>query len=83
MFASNDRAAAKLLGSAADRGMGVPSDLAIVGYDDTELARMVRPRLSTVAQPRAAMGRRAMEILLSGDVERVVVEPSFVVRSSS
>lgn len=83
VFASNDRAAARLLGSAADKGVDVPGELAIVGYDDAELASVVRPQLTTVAQPRAAMGQRAMEILLSGAVERVVVEPTLVVRSSS
>lgn len=83
VFASNDRAAVRLLGSAADAGLRMPDDLAIVGYDDTELASLVRPKLTTVAQPRAEMGRRAMEILLSGGVERVVVEPSLVVRGSA
>ncbi|MDO5678017.1 MAG: LacI family DNA-binding transcriptional regulator [Propionibacteriaceae bacterium] len=83
VFASNDRAAARLLGIASDQGRRVPEDLAIVGYDDTELARLLRPRLTTVSQPRAEMGRTAMEILLSGSTERVVLKPSLVVRESS
>ena len=83
VFASNDRAAARLLGAAADAGLRVPDDLAIVGYDDTELARLLWPRLTTVAQPHAEMGRRAMEIMLSGCVEREVLRPTLVVRDSA
>ncbi len=61
----------------------MPDDLAIVGYDDTELARLLWPRLTTVAQPHAEMGRRAMEIMLSGCVEREVLRPTLVVRDSA
>lgn len=83
VFASNDRTAARLLGAAADAGLAVPEDLAIVGYDDTELARLLRPRLTTVSQPHAEMGRLAMEVLLAGSVERVVLTPTLVVRESA
>ena len=83
VFASNDRTAARLLGAASDAGLTVPRDLAVVGYDDTELATLLRPQLTTVAQPLKEMGSTAMRIVLSGGVERVVLSPSLVVRSSS
>ncbi|HJE51267.1 MAG TPA: LacI family transcriptional regulator [Tessaracoccus flavescens] len=83
VFASNDRAAARLLGAASDEGRRVPDDLAVVGYDDTDLAVLLRPQLTTVAQPRAEMGRTAMRIVLGGGVERVVLDPELVVRNSS
>lgn len=83
VFASNDRTAARLMGRASDAGLRMPEDLAVVGYDDTELATLLRPQLTSVAQPRAEMGRRALEILTSGDVAREVLAPELVVRASS
>lgn len=83
VFASNDRTAARLLGAASDASLTVPRDLAVVGYDNTELATLLRPQLTTVAQPLQEMGNTAMRIVLSGSVERVVLSPSLVVRSSS
>lgn len=87
VFASNDRRAASILGGALDAGLRVPEDLSIVGYDNTDLAASVRPGLTSVDQPRLAMGRLAMDILtemLGGaDARHEVVEPTLVVRGST
>ena len=83
VVAANDRGAVWVLGEASDAGLRVPEDLAIVGYDNSQLSRIVRPQLSSVDQPRLAMGRRALEILRGGDVVREVFEPELVVRGSS
>ncbi len=86
-FAANDRLAVRLLAAAADRGVAVPGDLAVVGYDNTELGELVRPRLTSVDQPRAAMGRAAMAqalaLLDGGPATREVAGPTLVVRDSS
>jgi LacI family transcriptional regulator len=42
----------------------VPQDLSVVGIDDIELSRRVRPNLATVATPNAAAGRAAVDMLL-------------------
>ena len=47
------------------RGLNVPEDLSIVGFDDTELATNVWPELTTVKQPIAAMAEAALDLLLS------------------
>lgn len=83
IVAANDRGAVQALGDASDAGVRVPEDLAIVGYDDSQLARIVRPQLSSVDQPRLAMGRRAIEVLRGGEVVREVFAPELVVRDSS
>jgi len=83
VFASNDRGAVQLLAAAHDAGVSVPTELAVVGYDDTDLARLVRPQLSSIAQPRLEMGRRALEILQGGEVVRETHAPHLVVRASS
>lgn len=83
VFASNDRGAAEALGQIHDAGLRVPADVAVVGYDDTDLARLMRPKLTSIGQPRLEMGRRALEIVCSGDVVREVFPPVLVPRSST
>jgi len=46
-------------------GLRIPEDLALIGFDDTELSIYVRPALTTVRQPFETMGRTAAELLLS------------------
>ncbi len=48
----------------ADRGLRVPQDMSVVGHDDTQLAEMVMPRLTTVRIPAAAAGAAAAGMLL-------------------
>ncbi len=47
-----------------DAGLNVPKDIAIVGYDNREFARIIRPRITTVSMPVYEMGRSAAELLL-------------------
>ena len=49
----------------ADRGVRVPDDVSVVGFDDTSLAEMVTPRLTTVRLPAAAAGQAAVRMLLA------------------
>lgn len=65
IFASNDDMAAGILVAAHRRGLRVPDDLSVAGFDDVDLSRMVAPALTTVRQPTGAMGRRAVERLLA------------------
>jgi LacI family transcriptional regulator len=71
------------------RGVRVPNDMAVVGFDDFEWASVFRPRLTTVAQPTYDMGVKAAEVLfarldgtLTGDPQEVVLSPSLVIRDS-
>jgi LacI family transcriptional regulator len=66
IFASNDEMAAGVLYAARERGLGVPEDLSIVGFDDTPISARVWPPLTTVRWPIAAMGRSAALKLISG-----------------
>jgi LacI family transcriptional regulator len=66
IFASNDDMAAATISVAHRRGMTVPGDLSIVGFDDTALATSVWPELTTVKQPIAAMAEAALELLIAG-----------------
>src|SRR3954449_8577089 len=64
VVAYNDEVAVGVLNRLADRGVRVPDDVSIVGFDDTHLAGMVTPRLTTVRIPAAAAGVVAVELLL-------------------
>jgi LacI family transcriptional regulator len=64
IFASNDDMAAAAVGVAHRRGLDVPGDLSVVGFDDTSLATTVWPELTTIRQPIAAMAEAALAVLL-------------------
>ncbi len=74
IFASNDEMAAAVLYAARLRGISVPEDLSIVGFDDTPIASRVWPPLTTVRWPIVAMGRSAAFKLINGAVEGIDLE---------
>ena len=63
IFAFNDNIAIGAIKAARARGLRVPEDLSIVGFDDVEGATIVSPELTTVRQPLAEMGRTAVSLL--------------------
>src|SRR5581483_6691204 len=63
IFAFNDNLAIGAIQEARARGMHVPEDLSVVGFDDSEHAIIVSPALTTVRQPLAEMGRTAVSLL--------------------
>jgi LacI family transcriptional regulator len=64
IFAMNDNMAVGTLQVAGERGLHVPLDLSVVGFDDSERASIVTPALTTVRQPLEEMGRMAVSLLL-------------------
>ncbi|MEU5722430.1 LacI family DNA-binding transcriptional regulator [Micromonospora sp. NPDC047738] len=90
VFCANDLIALGVLQEVTERGLRVPADVAIVGYDDIEFAGAAAVPLSSVRQPREQLGRTAAQLLLeearSGETHRhrhVVFQPELVVRRSS
>ena len=63
IFAFNDNIAIGAIQAARARGLRVPDDLSVVGFDDVEHATIVTPALTTVRQPLAEMGRTAVSLL--------------------
>jgi LacI family transcriptional regulator len=63
IFAFNDNIAIGAIQAARARGLRVPDDVSIVGFDDVEHATIVTPMLTTVRQPLAEMGRTAVSLL--------------------
>lgn len=60
----NDKTAVGALAAAAERGLSVPGDLSITGFDDIDLAQATNPRLTTIRQPLEEMGRMAVSLLI-------------------
>lgn len=90
VFCANDLVAIGMLQGFVAKGVRVPDDIALVGYDDIEFAAAAAVPLSSVAQPRRELGRLAAELLLAeiNDGEqhqhrREVLQPVLVARTSS
>jgi LacI family transcriptional regulator len=64
IFGFNDNVAIGAMHAARERGLALPDDLSIVGFDDTTQAGIVTPRLTSVSQPLAEMGRMGVSLLI-------------------
>ena len=64
IFASNDDMAAAVVSVAHRRGLEVPRDLSVVGFDDTATATTVWPELTTIRQPISEMAEAALDLLI-------------------
>jgi len=89
IFGFNDNVAIGALHAARERGLSVPDDLSVVGFDDTEQAVIVTPRLTSVRQPLAELGRMGVSLLIRlidgqrVDALRVELATQLVVREST
>lgn len=87
VIASNDFIAFAIISELGTRGLTVPGDLSVIGFDGLDLGAQFNPRLTSVSQPLADLARIAIELgegLLAGSPpEHVVLEPTLLVRSST
>ncbi|GAA3388459.1 LacI family DNA-binding transcriptional regulator [Cryptosporangium minutisporangium] len=90
VFCANDLIAVGLVRAATHAGLRIPEDLAVVGFDDTDLASAASAvELTSVHQPATEIGRAAVRIVLDEMADRtrerrdLVFEPELVVRESS
>jgi LacI family transcriptional regulator len=84
IFCANDLLAIGVIHGLRNRGLRAPDDVAVVGYDDVELAAMTDPPLTTIHQPTYELGATAYELLRSGsEPEQRSFSPRLVLRESS
>jgi DNA-binding LacI/PurR family transcriptional regulator len=84
VVAMSDELAAGVVDAAVARGIEVPRQLSVVGFDDTPTATSITPPLTTVHQPLAARGETAARLLLDGAPAKFVEFPTeLVVRGST
>ncbi|MCX8094078.1 MAG: LacI family transcriptional regulator [Candidatus Goldbacteria bacterium] len=88
--AAGDIAAMGLIKRAQERGVKIPEDVAIVGYDDIVVSSMITPALTTVKQPIFEMGRAAVKMLINQMEsekniinEVVIFQPELIIRESA
>lgn len=88
LFVSNDMMAMGVINAAAQKGIRIPEDLSLVGYDDIHIAKFMTPALTTIHQPKYRLGQAAVDTLLNKldkvtDQPQVVqLEPALVERAS-
>jgi DNA-binding LacI/PurR family transcriptional regulator len=91
VFAGNDLTAIGVMGGLQARGVRVPGDVSVVGFDDVRLASYVTPALTTIHQPADRIGERAAALLVdvirgrrrAERVGHVLLPPTLVVRAST
>lgn len=88
IFAASDLMALGVMEAARERGLTLPGDLSVVGFDDIPQAQHVHPALTTVHQSLEEMGRSAAHLLLkyiaqpTAEIERIELPTRLVVRES-
>lgn len=89
VFAVSDTLAAGAMRAIDAAGLSIPQDIAVIGFDGTELAEMVSPQLTTIEQPSREIGRQAVVLLLKkidnpdAPAERVMMDWHVMVRASA
>ena len=89
VIAGNNPVTIGALHALKEAGVKIPTDIGLIGFDETIWATLVEPPLTTIAQPTWAMGHESAQLLLSridgyvGPPRRVVLPPSLHVREST
>jgi LacI family transcriptional regulator len=88
IFASNDVMAMGVMDAVRNRGLRVPDDVSVIGFDDIPQASLIRPALTTIRQPLEKMGRVATQMLLESlsqppkKIGRIELPTELIVRDS-
>lgn len=88
VIASNDIYALALISEANRRGIKIPEELQVIGYDDIPFSKMITPRLSTISQPAYEIGYKGAELLcniLGNDFEtpkRIQLPVTLIIRET-
>lgn len=88
VFCINDNTAVGAVKAAFKKGLKIPQDVSIVGFDDIQLASVINPELTTVSQKTDLLGRTAVNVLhkliIKETVKRhTIIEPELMIRGSS
>ena len=87
IFAANDQMACGVLLALYRRGIRVPDDMSIIGFDDLEFAAFLNPPLTTVEQPKREFGEKIFQTLLGlmqGEANQsIVIFPKLIIRGTT
>ena len=88
VFAANDEMAMGAINASKKKGLSIPKDLAVVGFDNIRFSSIFDPGVTTIAQPAVEMGNIAMELLLQQldnpafEHKRITLKSELVIRES-
>ncbi|MFA5015498.1 MAG: LacI family DNA-binding transcriptional regulator [Actinomycetota bacterium] len=89
IFSGNDYSAIKSIEAITDKGIKVPEDISVIGYDNIEISSMIKIPLTTIRQPKYLLGKLATEQLLemlenrsNRELRRIILRPELVMRQS-
>ena len=80
IFAANDEMAIGAIKAVKANNLKVPEDIAVVGFDDIEIASMYEPSLTTISQPRYEIGQKAMELFIK-TINKEIIEKKYILNS--
>ena len=89
IFAVNDNNAIGVLAAAANRGLRIPDDLSVIGYNDIPVVSKLPVPLTTIREPFNLIARGAIDLLLderpnpTGDIPTIVATPTLIPRRST
>ncbi|MBS4178471.1 LacI family DNA-binding transcriptional regulator [Lederbergia citrea] len=64
LFTGSDEVAAGIISEAKKKGLHVPGDIAVIGFDDQPIAEVIEPALTTIRQPISEIGKKTMEVMI-------------------
>jgi LacI family repressor for deo operon, udp, cdd, tsx, nupC, and nupG len=88
VFAANDEMAFGAINAISSKGLSVPHDISVVGFDDIKFSSIFKPALTTISQPAFEMGTMAMKLLIKlmnkEEIERhqYLMEDQLIIRDS-
>lgn len=88
IFAANDIMALGVMDAVREKGLDIPGDISVIGFDDIPQASTTHPKLTTIQQPLEAMGRAGVQLLLEqienpeSPPESVTLPTKFIIRDS-
>jgi len=88
VFFHNDVMAIGAISAANDKGIKIPDDISILGYDDIEVSSFTIPRLTSVAPPKMKLGEKIVKLLLNRindeniPLQKEILKPKLVIRDS-
>lgn len=88
LFSISDRMAAGAIRAAKDKGIKIPEDIAVAGFDNTDISYISEPQITTVSQSPSQMGKAAMELMIKrlsgeGDIDNIIVPHKLIIRQST
>ncbi|OIN98671.1 hypothetical protein AUJ66_00595 [Candidatus Desantisbacteria bacterium CG1_02_38_46] len=86
LFAQHDRSAIYIMNALQEKGIKVPEDVSIIGFDNLDICNFTNPSLTSINQPKFEIGEKAGELLLKmidGEkVKSIILEPTIIERGS-